>query len=176
MKRRKPNVLASKCLSDDEQAELERTLHKYSDAAFRDTTLLWTLKHTGARASEALAITKDDLIPSTKSVCLIGLKGSNDREIPLPSWLYQRLAKLPPDEQGRLFSISYIRLYQIWLLYRPINKKLHSLRHTCAINLYKKTLDIQLVRKWLGHRSILNTMVYAENSYTQSEMRRAVEA
>jgi integrase len=39
---------------------------------------------------------------------------------------------------------------------------LHILRHFYACKLYHQTKDILLVRERLGHRSILNTMVYTQ--------------
>ncbi len=129
--------------------------------------------HTGVRAQEILNINIDDLDTYDEVVYIKGLKGSNDREIPLPSWLFKECLKLPP-KNGRLFPITYNRLLQIWHMYRPVHKKFHSLRHTFAIKLYKKTKDLRLVQVALGHRNITNTMVYADYIYTQQEMRKLI--
>ena len=108
-----------------------------------------------------------------KTILLKGLKGSNDREIPIPDWLFNEVQKLAPTS-GRLFPVSYSRLRQIWEFYRPVPKKFHSLRHTFAIGLYKKTRDLRLVQVALGHRNITNTMVYADYVYSQQELRRLI--
>ncbi len=42
------------------------------------------------------------------------------------------------------------------------DKKLHSLRHTCAVRLYLKTRDIYAVQRQLGHRSITTTEIYSK--------------
>jgi integrase/recombinase XerC len=55
-----------------------------------------------------------------------------------------------------------------------VHKKLHGLRHTFAIRLYKKTKDIRLVQVALGHRNITNTMVYADYAYSQQELRKLI--
>jgi integrase len=73
-----------------------------------------------------------------------------------------------------LFPITYNRLRQIWDLYRPVQKKFHSLRHTFAIQLYKKTKDIRLVQVALGHRNVMNTMIYADYVYSQTELRKLI--
>ena len=73
-----------------------------------------------------------------------------------------------------LFPISYSRLIQIWEHYRPTHKKFHSLRHTFAIRLYKKTKDLRLVQVALGHRNITNTMIYADYVYSQQELRKLI--
>ena len=40
----------------------------------------------------------------------------------------------------------------------------HSLRHTFATRLYRKTGDLYLVQRALGHREITTTEVYARVS------------
>jgi site-specific recombinase XerD len=79
--------------------------------------------------------------------------------------------KLAP-EQGPIFDISYKRLHQVWQEWKPVNKKLHSLRHTFAMNLYKKSKDLRLVQTAMGHRSINSTMIYQEYEYTTQEYRK----
>jgi len=74
----------------------------------------------------------------------------------------------------KIFPITYNRYRQIWEMYRPTHKKLHSLRHTFAIELYKKTKDIRLVQFALGHRNITNTMIYADYVYSQQELRKLI--
>ena len=39
--------------------------------------------------------------------------------------------------------------------------KVHSLRHSFAASLYRRTGDVLLVKEALGHRSISSTLVYA---------------
>jgi integrase len=82
-----------------------------------------------------------------------------------------RLESILPAS-GRIFPISYQRLYQIWDHWKPCKKKLHSLRHTFAIELYRRTRDLRLVQMALGHKSINNTMVYADYIYTQEELKK----
>ena len=51
---------------------------------------------------------------------------------------------------------------------------IHSLRHTFATRLYRKTGDLYLVQKALGHRQITTTEIYAR--VDDQAVRRAVEA
>lgn len=162
----------TKYLQDAEYGSLQATLERNRDSDARNCTLLWLLLHTGARATEMLNVTASDLNHLDRSIFIRGIKNSNDREIPLPLWLYRRVAALGAD--GRLFPVSYSRLKQIWDEYRPVRKKLHSTRHTFAIRLYQKTKDIRLVQSALGHRSISNTMIYADYLYTQQELRKLI--
>lgn len=165
----------NKYLLDPEVERLEYILQSFKDKDPRNSTLLWLLLNTGARAQESLNLRMEDLNTFEESVFIRGIKGSNDRELPLPSWLFKRLER----EAGRsgselIFPITYNRLRQIWDLYRPVHKKLHGLRHTFAIRLYKKTKDLRLVQVALGHRNITNTMVYADYAYTQQELRKLI--
>lgn len=165
---------SSKFLIENEDHLLRSTLDKYHN---RDTLMLDLLRTYGMRANELLNIKPKDINQVTKAVRVSGSKGSNMREFPLSDLLFERLMK----EAGKclmddwlVFPICYVRLYQIWLFYRPVKKKLHSLRHTCAVNLYRKTKDIKLVQKVLGHRSMANTMIYVDYCYTQDEFRKAL--
>lgn len=147
----------------------------------RNSLLIETALRTGARASELLLITTNDLDPAEQCVFVRGLKGSNDREIPLEKKFFQDLYKFSqtrralsadPQSPTPLFAIGYPRLWQIWEFYRPVEKKFHSLRHTFAIELYQRTRDLRLVQVALGHRSIANTMIYADYVYSKQELRR----
>lgn len=154
---------------------LRKILTDYQDQDPRDCLLLSLGLRTGARANELLQIQKTDLNPYDESVFIRGIKGSNDREIPLHSDFYRRLRNFAEKQPNQLlFPISYHRLYQIWEFYRPIPKKFHSLRHTFAIELYQKTKDLRLVQVALGHRNITNTMIYADYVYSQQELRKLI--
>lgn len=132
----------------------------------RDHVIILLALETGARASEILSIKSSDLFIDTSSVFISSLKGGKDREIPIRPELMQALIKFIP------FKFKYRRLEQIWRLYRPDGKKFHSLRHTFAVNLYRKTLDVKLVQLALGHSSPTTTSVYVDFVYSQNEMRR----
>lgn len=167
-----------KYLSEDEAQDLTQVLLRFPG---RDSTILLLLLHTGGRASEILNLRIEDLNTSDESVFIRGLKDSNDRELPIPPWLFKLVlaeARGPGATEAKptIFKISYSRLHQIWEHYRPVHKKLHSLRHTFAITLYKRTRDLRLVQVALGHRNIQNTMVYADYIYSQQELRKLLIA
>jgi integrase len=170
------SINQQKFLSDKELESFVETLRKFSLKEPRNTALLFFMLHTGARAQEALNIRRSDLNEQTSSVLIRGLKSSNDREIPLPKWLFKRLWALHTGPELRmLFGISYPRLDQVWRDYRPVPKKLHCLRHTFALKVFRRTKDLRLVQVALGHRNIQNTMVYASYEYTTNELKRILE-
>lgn len=166
----------SKYLQDHELAELKRVLRLFKDKEPRNTAMIDLALCTGARASELIALRPHHLDDVEKTVFIKGLKGSNDREIPIENNLYNRLLELKKntDPSSKIFNISYPRLIQIWNDFKPVNKKFHSLRHTFALNLYKKTKDLRLVQVALGHRNIQNTIVYAEYVYSTEELRKLI--
>jgi len=158
-----------------ELEHLESVLYKYLEAEPRNCLLLLLALKTGGRAQEILNLKKSSLNPQDQSILIHGLKGSNDREIPIHSPLFKKLALYANTVDGdMLFPITYNRLRQIWEHYRPVPKKLHALRHTFAIQLYRKTKDIRLVQVALGHRNVMNTMIYADYVYSQNELRKLI--
>lgn len=166
----------NKYLLEPEVLRLESLLENSSSESERDTLLIWLGLKTGARATELLNLRKVDLNTYDKTVFIRGIKGSNDRELPLNRWLFDRLQSYSESlsSSGDLFPIGYHRFRQVWDFYRPVPKKLHALRHTFAIRLYQKTKDLRLVQVALGHRNITNTMVYADYIYSQQELRKLI--
>lgn len=158
-------ITKNKFLTDSEMSQLQRTLKNDRDGLLIQTAIL-----TGARASEVLNISTDHL--SLDSVLIIGLKNSDDREIPLPPELVQNLINISKNK--KVFNISYQRLNQIWQFYRPVKKTFHSLRHSYAMRLYQRTKDLLLVQQALGHRAIQNTTVYAKAVDSQALLRKAM--
>ncbi len=68
----------------------------------------------------------------------------------------------------KLFSLNYNELNAIWQKARKdlgyADKKfytIHLCRHTCASRLVQRGVPILLVKDWLGHEDIENTMIYA---------------
>lgn len=166
----------NKYLLDPEVGRLESLLNRAISDDPRDCLILYLGLRTGARATELLELRHVDLNSYDQTVFIRGIKGSNDREIPLEPLLFERLstysATVPKNEN--LFPIGYHRLRQIWDFYRPCNKKFHALRHTFAIRLYRKTKDLRLVQVALGHRNITNTMIYADYVYSQQELKKLI--
>ncbi len=165
----------NKYLLPPEVERVRSIVETYQATDSRNCFLISLGLRTGARAQELLNLQKVDLNAYDKSILVRGIKGSNDREIPLQARFFEELTRWTDTLPGtRLFDISYQRLYQVWEFYRPVPKKFHSLRHTFAIELYQKTKDLRLVQVALGHRNITNTMIYADYIYSQQELRRLI--
>lgn len=164
---------SSKYLNEAEDLHLRTML---AVGKGRDALILTLLRKYGMRVNELLRLRPVDVNTSEKTMRVPGSKGSLSREFPLPDDLFDRLmveVNRCPGDTCKVFDLTTWSVWYIWDYWRPKkDKKLHSLRHTFAIELYRKTRDIHLVKTALGHKSISNTMIYLEFEYTQSEFRK----
>lgn len=162
-------ITSQKVLSEQEDTEFGSFLRKHD---CRDS-LIFTLLYTyGMRQGELLSLKRSHFNAQSKTLFIKALKGSKDREFPLTDELCQRLTKqLSSHNAERIFPISRSRLFALWQHWRPTNKKLHSLRHTAAVRVYRKHRDVQLVQRILGHKSLNSTLVYQDFAYSQDELR-----
>lgn len=140
----------------------------------RNSLMIELAYRTGARASELLNIRKIDLLEDSKQVLIRGVKGSKDREVPIPDDLFSRLEAFALDlgPEDRLFPIAYNTLGAIWRREFRVKKKFHSLRHTFAIHALNKTNNVRLVQRLLGHKSITNTEIYLDYVYDLEAKRK----
>ena len=143
----------------------------------RDGALLLLAFETGARATECLMVCWHHVDFNLKTVKLRGLKGSKDRVLPISSKLceaFKELGAPPVDDpyyHTLIFNFSYRWFKKIWDKRRPSAKKLHSLRHTRALEVFRKSKNIHITQNFLGHRSISSTMVYMDYCYNADELR-----
>lgn len=149
----------------------------------RDHALLLFLYNTGARASEAVAVTLGDLEhrpDGTGSVRLIG-KGTKTRFCPLWSTTVEKLKELAGDRKQSeklfinqrhqpltRFGVHTLVARHVATAVKKIatmaRKRIgpHTIRHTTATHLLRAGVDINTIRAWLGHVSINTTNVYAD--------------
>ena len=138
----------------------------------RDRALIEVLFSTGTRIQEALNLPRKDFDenPRIRELTIIGKGGwqrviyfSPDALRAVKAYLEVRNDLL--DEQ-LLFPITP-RCAQKMAIERArtagITKRVtpHVFRHSLATDLLKRGVDIAFVSKFLGHRSLNNTMIYA---------------
>lgn len=104
------------------------------------------------------------------------VKGGKPRNINLDLDLISRLQCLLIGEaEERVFRIGYNQFLNIWHEYRPVKKRLHSLRHTFAVNLYHASgRNLKLVQIALGHTNLVTTSIYLELEMNQEELGAAL--
>ena len=139
--------------------------------------LINTLWHTGARVSEALALTKGDFIYH-KTGCFVKLttlkqkkNGKESRLVPLADKTYidesrMFLGDMPKAAKTPVWTITRatLNIYLANLAKELELKKIHPhmFRHSFAINAMLCFTPLPVLQGWLGHTSITSTAVYTE--------------
>ncbi len=171
-------------LDKREMDALLATPDRHRSQGRRDYAMLLFLYNTGARASEAAAVTVGDLtLDASLYVRLLG-KGRKTRICPL----WSHTADVLRDIIGtRIVGPKDVRVflnvrgqpltrYGIHtLVARTVekaattmpslkNKRVspHAMRHSTAVHLLQAGVDINTIRAWLGHVSLETTNRYAE--------------
>ena len=156
----------------------------------RDHALMVLGLQTGLRLSELTGVRCADVVLGTGAHVRCTGKGRKQRCVPFTSstaailrvWLQERdgLRDEPvfPTRTGRRLSDdaveARIALYKT-LASEPCPslqaKKLtpHTLRHTCAMNLLRKGVDVAVIALWLGHADIRSTNAYLHADMTIKE-------
>jgi site-specific recombinase XerD len=157
-------------------------------AGQRDYALLLFLFNTGARISEALGMTADDMHLAPPRHVRIRGKGSKERICPL--WRETASALSLVISAGRTAGPVFrsalggplSRDGAAYLLSKYVDsaaRKLpalrrrritpHVLRHSCAVALLQAGVDLTVIRDYLGHATVATTSRYIE---TNVEMKR----
>lgn len=162
-----------KFLTDEEIKKLLETLKRHRGT--RDSLVMSLALFSGARSAEVLQVRKQDLMQG--SVFIRAVKGSNDRLIPLPPWVYEDLSTFAQDlpNDSPLFPISTRHFRRIWHWYRPCKKGLHALRHTFGVRAYNNCEDLHAVKGLLGHKAYQSTLVYLNYVQSQRTLRKKVK-
>jgi len=136
----------------------------------KTAALLQLLKETGARIGEIEALKWTHLDAERKTVYITAEKGSNSRILPASTKLSAMLNSLPKINDNVFQSHKHsmrtcfekLRNRTAVKLQNPRLKQIHfhTFRHWKATTEYHKCQDILAVKKMLGHRSIISTMVY----------------
>jgi integrase len=139
----------------------------------KTSTFLQLLKETGIRSGEAWSLKWLDFDFERKILTLNNTeKKGKPRQFKISDKLIAMVLRMPKKSEtvwnGSLnhFRITFAAQKRriAFKLQSPRIKQIsfHTLRHFYACKLYHNTKDILLVQERLGHRSILNTMVYTQ--------------
>ena len=149
--------------------------------AIRDRALLEVLYGTGARISEAVGLTGDDVDLQSRTVSLTG-KGGKQRRVPLGSYAARAvddylvrarpaLADGADVPSTRLFLNARggpLSRQSAWAVLRSAAERAglradispHTLRHSFATHLMEGGADVRVVQELLGHASVTTTQIY----------------
>jgi integrase/recombinase XerD len=146
----------------------------------RDRALLEVLYGTGARISEAIGLSVDDLDRAAGLVRLDG-KGGKQRVVPVGSYareaLESYLVRARPElaSRGRGTPAVFLNArggalsrQSAWAILRscaaraglPADLSPHTLRHSFATHLLDGGADVRVVQELLGHASVSTTQIY----------------
>ena len=154
-------------LTEDMEKELLDYFSVHSKKAFHIVSLLIDL---GCRVNELLELEKRFVDFKNNQINFNERK--NDKAVAVPMtqrvrWI-MNLYYYDVDDTDKLFDINYSELNAIWQKARKdlgyADKKfytIHLCRHTCGSRLAQRGVPILLIKDWLGHEDIENTMIYA---------------
>jgi integrase/recombinase XerD len=174
-----------KALTEEEVLRLLDQVQGDDPVARRDRALLELLYGTGARISEACALSLGDVDLEGGLLRLFG-KGAKERVVPLGRHARAALAAwlddggrgaMAPEQWARRGDAEAVFLNQrggrlgrqgAWSIVRRHGDDAglagrltpHVLRHSCATHMLDHGADIRAVQELLGHASISTTQVY----------------
>ena len=155
-------------LTKDMEIELLNylTANEYREA--RD--IIECLIDLGCRVNELLNLEKRFVDFDNNQINFNDRKNDNAVAVPMTYRVKDILTYHCYDlkDFDKVFSLNYSELNAIWQKARKdlgyADKKfytIHLCRHTCASRLVQRGVPILLVKDWLGHEDIENTMIYA---------------
>jgi len=176
-----------KPLAETEVARLIDSIGTATPSDLRDRALLELLYDTGARVSEAIGISLEDLDFDEELILVTG-KGSKQRLVPMGALLATTLRTyLGPGgrsefavarKNNRLFvnargGVLSRQGVDLIIDKRALNAGVdrakvsaHVFRHSCATHMLAHGADIRVVQELLGHASIATTQVYTAVALT----------
>ena len=163
-----------RAMAPEDQRKLLATLAAAEGfEAERDHLLFHLMLATGTRLGSALGLQASDIDLDCAEITLRSTKGDRPETLPIGQAIRDHLARnlakhlngtLFARRNGRPLTPRHVeRRFRQWLRKAGITRPAtpHSLRHSFAQDLYRKTGDILLVKAALRHRSITSTLVYA---------------
>lgn len=130
----------------------------------RNVLLCQFLYGTGARITEALTLTWEQVEPTT--IKFFG-KGRKERRVPLDERLAAALDAWRGDASDSALVFGGLKpgraeqlLHEAGMRARVHDVHPHAFRHSFATEVIKAGVPVTTVQRWLGHSNIATTMVY----------------
>lgn len=172
-------------LTVDEMDAIVRTIDVATTRGRRDDALVRFMHNTGARIQEALNVHACDLRLEPPAHVRLHGKGRKERISPLWADTAARLAHVlaergvSPEARVPVFTnragAALTRFGARYILAKYVGRALtraptlskkrihpHTMRHTTAMHLLQSGVDLNTVRCWLGHASVVTTNRYVE--------------
>lgn len=142
-------------------SQIGHIMNYYSNK--RDNLIIFLFLNTGIRLSELTNIKIQDVNFTNKTI-YTKVKGGHYRYVYINEETKIRILDYIEDRtEGSLFNLHKRQIQAI--VSKPLREmglkgSAHTLRHTFATEMYRKTQDILLVKELLGHKSISSTEIY----------------
>ena len=155
-------------LTADMEKELLDYLVEHEYKAVKD--IIECLIDLGCRVNELLGLEKRFVDFDNNQINFNDRKNDQAVAVPMTNRVRDNLTNhcIGLKDFDKVFLYNYSELNAIWQKARKdlgyADKKfytLHLCRHTCASRLVQRGVPILLVKDWLGHEDIENTMIYA---------------
>jgi type 1 fimbriae regulatory protein FimB len=184
------NPKTIKWLAVDEVRRLLAAARKDSKRNF--AILLLGYRH-GLRISEVGLLRRDDVDFKAHRIRFSRLKGSldgvhllaDDEARAIRSYIRDRKDPLPhlflSRNEGAISADAVDELFHRYAIAAKLPKDrqhFHVLKHSIAVHMIAAGADLMIVRDWLGHKSINNTLVYAQllNPRRDAEVQRLLRS
>lgn len=158
-------------LTEEELQKLFNSIDTSTNKGRRNLTLLTLLYDTAARASEIIDLKIEDIHLEEKYIILTG-KGNKQRIVSMMEQTKKLLVNYMKENHigsGYLFNINGKKMNNEFIrdvikTINSLNKQIspHTFRHTRAVHLLDKGVNIIYIQELLGHTSINTTMEYAK--------------
>ena len=158
-------------LTDDMEKDLLDNLYsKQNPNTWMAADIIKCLIDLGCRVNELLNLEKRFVDFDNNQINFNDRKNDQAVAVPMTNRVRDILTNYCYEikDFDKLFSLNYSELNAIWQKARKdlgyADKKfytIHLCRHTCASRLVQRGVPILLVKDWLGHEDIENTMIYA---------------
>jgi site-specific recombinase XerD len=171
-------------LEPEEAQALIRIPNKRYDTGLRNKAMLSVMLNMGLRLSEVCNLRPGDINLTKSKLRVVGGKGQriegksrektgSDRDLGIPEatgYLLSEWREVKPKSEWFFCTLAghkvidrYIQaMVSRYAVKAGITKKIspHSLRHSYATEYYRRTRDIETLRRILGHSNIATTTIY----------------
>jgi site-specific recombinase XerD len=164
-------------LDDDEQDALVDVFNTRYDSGVKNRCMVRLMLETGLRVSEVCKLRRADVDLESCRLRVRDGKGEKDRQLWFPEDLADELGewleRRTETDEGWLFPTRNGTETTPRSIRRTVKRYAekagidwhedvspHTLRHTFATNLLRRTGNIRLVQKALGHADLSTTMIY----------------
>lgn len=172
-----------KAITIDEMNQLIQAAKGPGAGGLRDSALVELLYGTGARISEAVSLSADDVDLDSAQIRLFG-KGRKERVLPLgqyaidaiEAYLVRGRPALAAKGKGSAALFLNTRGNPLtrtaaWNVINSIAERAglegispHTFRHSFATHLLQGGADVRIVQEMLGHASVTTTQIYTKVS------------